>query len=60
GGVGDLYCRLRVETPVNLSARQREILLELDAALQEKGERHSPEASGWRSKLKDFFSDGRP
>ncbi len=59
GGIGDLYCRLRVETPVNLNARQRELLLEFDEALQEKGERHSPDASGWRSKLKDFFSDSR-
>ncbi len=59
GGIGDLYCRLRVETPVNLNARQRELLMELDTSLQEKGERHSPEASGWRGKLKDFFGDSR-
>lgn len=55
GAVGDLFCRLRVETPVNLNARQRELLRELDQSLQGKEGRHSPEANGWRGKLKDFW-----
>ena len=41
-GTGDLYIELAVETPVNLSARQRDLLKEFEAA----GRDNSPENSG--------------
>ncbi len=37
--VGDLLCRIVVETPVNLTSRQRELLKELQATLD--GDEHS-------------------
>ena len=55
GPVGDLYCRLRVETPVKLNAKQEKLLREFEKSLQEKADTHSPEENGWRGKLKDFW-----
>ncbi len=44
---GDLLCRVVVETPVNLTARQRELLKDFEATFDgEHGARHSPRSSG--------------
>ena len=50
---GDLYCHVVVETPVNLSARQKEVLRELETL--SLGEDNNPRAKGWLDKVKDFF-----
>ena len=55
GVVGDLICRVVVETPVNLTERQKELLRELDLSVQEGGSRHSPQASTWVDGVKSFF-----
>jgi len=55
GHVGDLYCHATVETPVNLSKRQRELLEELDTSLREGGARHNPHTESWMDRLKSFF-----
>jgi molecular chaperone DnaJ len=53
---GDLLCRVQVETPVHLSARQRELLEEFDATFDtEEGQRASPQAKGWFESVKGFF-----
>ena len=54
-GVGDLFCRVQVETPVNLTAEQKEMLRALDASIQNGGERHSPRARSWFDGVKEFF-----
>lgn len=51
---GDLLCRVVVETPVNLSNQQKEILREFQASLE--GKKHSPRQSSWFEGMKDFFS----
>jgi len=56
GGAGDLMCRVVVETPVNLSRRQRELLEEFRGSLQGNSS-HSPRASGWFEGVKRFFDD---
>ncbi|WAH58101.1 molecular chaperone DnaJ [Pseudomonas silvicola] len=56
GGAGDLMCRVAVETPVNLSRRQRELLEEFRGTL-EGDSSHSPKASGWFEGMKRFFGD---
>ena len=48
GGQGDLFARVAVETPVNLSAEQKEILQQFDESIRAGGEKHSPRAGGWR------------
>lgn len=54
GGVqGDLLCRVAVETPVNLNARQKELLKEFKGEIQ--GDRHSPKESTWFEGMKSFF-----
>ncbi|RMH42190.1 MAG: molecular chaperone DnaJ [Gammaproteobacteria bacterium] len=55
GGVGDLLCRVVVETPVNLTARQKELLEEFRASMEDKPERHSPRRKSWLDNVKTFF-----
>ena len=52
---GDLYVELQVETPVNLTKRQQELLREFEAA--GKGKSHSPASEGFFAKVRDFFED---
>ena len=53
--VGDLYCHIIVETPVNLTKRQKELLQELEETMDEGGKRHSPKEHSWSDKGKTFF-----
>lgn len=53
---GDLYCHVRVETPVKLTEHQRKLLKELDESLKKGGDKHSPSDKGWLDKAKEFFS----
>ena len=57
GYEGDLICRVIIETPVNLNKKQKELLRELQAAMDHGGERHSPRASSWLDGVKKFFED---
>jgi len=54
---GDLFCKIVVETPVNLSKDQKELLEQLDASMREGGKRHSPKESSWTDKIKSFLDD---
>ncbi len=56
-GVGDLLCRVVVETPVHLSQQQKELLREFEATLQERNGKHSPKARSWLDGVKRFFED---
>ena len=51
GGVGDMLIELAVETPVNLTARQRELLREFEALSAE----NNPEGSSFFAKVKGFW-----
>jgi molecular chaperone DnaJ len=53
---GDLYCHVVVETPVKLTDRQRKILEDFEASLEEGGDRHSPQSKSWMEKVRDFFN----
>jgi molecular chaperone DnaJ len=55
GQVGDLYCKVSVETPVHLTAEQEKALREFEASLRAGGTRHSPRESSWLDKLKGLF-----
>lgn len=60
GGVaGDLFCRVAVETPVNLNHKQKELLREFEESLQTAGEKHSPQARSWFKNVKNFFEGAR-
>src|SRR3990167_2406192 len=51
-GRGDMYIQIQVETPINLSKRQKEILEEF-RALEEKSH-SSPLSEGFFAKIRDF------
>ena len=53
---GDLLCHVVVETPVNLTERQKELLREFDAISHEHEGKHNPKAKGFMDKVKEFFS----
>lgn len=56
GPVGDLLCKVRVETPINLNAKQKELLMEFhDSISGENAEKHSPQAHSWLGGVKRFF-----
>lgn len=50
--VGDLYIQVSVETPQNLTRRQRELLEEFE---QISSKENSPQSSGFFSRMKEFF-----
>jgi len=52
---GDLFCHVVVETPVNLTARQKELLHEFEAISQKDVARHNPRSKSWYDKVKEFF-----
>lgn len=52
---GDLLCHVLVETPVNLTERQRELLWEFDEISRSNAEHHNPKAKSWMDKVKTFF-----
>jgi len=56
GAQGDLLCRVVVETPVNLSAEQRELLESFDNSLAGKS-KHSPRSNHWFDGVKKFFDN---
>jgi len=50
--MGDLYIQVAVETPQNLSKRQRELLEEFERLSSKE---NSPQSAGFFSRMKDFF-----
>jgi len=53
--VGDLFAKVAVETPVNLTNEQQELLSKFDESIRKGGEKHSPRAGGWLDTVKRFF-----
>ena len=54
---GDLLCHVAIETPVKLTARQKELLHELEELSQKDNSRHSPRHKSWMEKAREFFSE---
>ena len=55
GGPGDLICKVSVETPVNLSKRQKELLNEFDESMRDSRSTHDPKATSWFDSVREFF-----
>ena len=53
--MGDMYIQVDVETPKNLTKKQRELLEEFE---KESKNDTSPESAGFFTKVKDFFEGG--
>ena len=56
GDAGDLMCKVQVETPVNLTARQKELLDQFEKTMSADN-KHNPKSSSWFNKVKKFFED---
>ena len=53
---GDLFCHIAIETPVNLTDRQRDLLREFEASTEKGGDKHNPRAKGFMDRVRDFFA----
>lgn len=56
-GVGDLYCHVNVETPINLTSEQKDLLNKFEASINDGGEKHRPKTKSWLDGVKKFFAD---
>lgn len=54
---GDLLCRVAVETPVNLSRKQKDLLESFEASMADNDTRFRPRASKWFDSVKNFFNN---
>jgi molecular chaperone DnaJ len=58
GARGDLFCRVAVETPVHLSAEQRDLIHRLEESLKAQPGRHAPREKGFLDGVRRFFAAG--
>lgn len=57
-GVGDMLCHVVVETPVNLTKRQKELLKEFQETLEGgSSDKHNPKRKSWFDGVKNFFGE---
>jgi molecular chaperone DnaJ len=59
GPVGDLFCRVVLETPVNLTEEQKELLRAFDESMHSSSKDHSPRERTWLDGVKRFFETMR-
>ncbi len=57
GPVGDLICRILVETPVKLNSEQIELFEKLGQSMDKTGTKHSPNETSWVDNVKQFFEE---
>jgi molecular chaperone DnaJ len=55
GGVGDLLCKVKIETPVQLTKEQKALIEKLGESLSTGGKHHSPQEHSWIDGVKNFF-----
>jgi len=53
---GDMFIQAMIETPVNLTDRQKELLKEFETA-GDKDTKHNPESEGFFAKVKELWKD---
>jgi len=56
GTRGDLFCRVMVETPVNLNSEQKDLLRRFEESLKSDGRSHAPREEGFFEGVKRFFT----
>jgi molecular chaperone DnaJ len=55
GSKGDLMCKIAVETPINLTKKQKELLRAFQETMKEGKYSHLPKKSSWFEGVKEFF-----
>jgi len=53
--IGDLYCKLQIETPVNLNSKQESLLKQFEESINSSSKNHRPHKSSWKKSVKQFF-----
>ena len=53
--LGDLFAKVSVETPINLTDEQASLLRQFDSLVSDGGGKHNPRAGGWVDSVKRFF-----
>ena len=56
GATGDLFCRVVVETPVDLNSEQKDLLRKFEGSLASDGRSHNPRQRSWLEGMRQFFS----
>jgi molecular chaperone DnaJ len=54
---GDLMCKAVIETPVNLSGDQADLLRQLEEKMGKNQTKHNPKETGFFDSVKNFFDD---
>jgi molecular chaperone DnaJ len=52
---GDLFAKVLVETPVNLTEEQKALLRDFEKSVAQGGDKHNPRADSWLDSVKRFF-----
>ena len=53
--IGNLYCKLQIETPVNLDSKQKSLLKQFEESINSSSKNHRPYKSSWKKSVKQFF-----
>jgi molecular chaperone DnaJ len=54
--LGDLFCNIQIETPVNLNADQKNILKSFEESINKSKKEHRPNKNKWTESVKNFFN----
>ncbi len=57
GAIGDLLCKVVIETPVKLTTKQKDLLREFEQSVYADNKNHNPQGSSWVDGVKKFFDD---
>ena len=57
GATGDMLCTTMVETPVNLTKKQKDLMKEFSSEVEKGGDQHSPKSHSWTDNVKGFFDN---
>ena len=57
GSIGDLICKVVIETPVKLNERQKELLQEFETSMSDNNSKNRPKEQGFFDGVKKFFDD---
>lgn len=55
GHIGDLICKVVVETPVKLNKHQRDMLQQFESSFGDDARDHTPRATNWLDGVKQFW-----
>ena len=56
---GDMLCRVLVETPVNLTKKQKQLMQEFKTIQEKEGNRQTPKKSTWFDGVRHFIDELR-